>query len=93
MLAQTIDSVAASMIERFGNPQAEDAAPRRTLSRSTRGPAPVPSSTPIIWDTPHEMASDGAGGGGAAYKLKSATTSNCRRGLLVRTRFLMRKSN
>lgn len=46
------------MIERFGNPQAEEP-PRRT-NRSN--PAPVPSQTPIIWDTPHETATHGLDG-------------------------------
>ena len=48
------------MIERFGNPQAETELPRRSMNRSR--PASVPAQTPIVWDTPHETASNGADG-------------------------------
>jgi hypothetical protein len=49
------------MIEKFGNPQAEEPVRRATYRAQ---PAPMPPHTPIIWDTPHETAAPSSNGAG-----------------------------
>ena len=47
-----VDAVAASMLEKFGNPQADEPA-RRSFARASYS-RPAPSASPVVWDVPFD---------------------------------------